>query len=124
MQLGITAAELTSTMVIREKLDTVNPKYVVVLGEVAFEKTTELYQLNPQWNDVYSKEVAKGDSPTGLRVLDIDESFILILAPHPDQGWSHLHNEIKDHNHGYDGKRKNWFKQYAIDLSEQIESSN
>jgi uracil-DNA glycosylase len=109
---------------LREELDTMDPEYVVVLGEVAFEKTTELYQLNPQWSDVYSREVAKGDSATGLRMLDVGESFTLIPAPHPGQGWSHLPDEVKEHNHGYDGKKKNWFKQYAIDLLEQMDPSN
>jgi uracil-DNA glycosylase len=109
---------------LREELATLKPEYVVVLGEIAFEKATELYQLNPQWKDVYSKEIARGDPPTGLRILDVDKKFTLIPAPHPGQGWSHLPNEVKEHNHGYDGKKKNWFKQYAIDLLDHIESSD
>lgn len=105
-----------------EELAAVDPDCVVSLGESATSLLLKVYHHEPTWEPHFSAEVTRGPSSSGLRDLDSHSApFEIIPAPHPGQGFTHISNEYVI-DHGCSTDRRNYYRQFAIDLVEYHET--
>lgn len=101
---------------IRRELRALSPDIVITLAEDTFEKTADLYNVDPPQAKNYSVMTVSGDTPSGMRPIDVpDQTFQIIPAPHPGQGWSHAHKALEKEGRGFSSKR-DYYAQLAEDV--------
>lgn len=105
---------------LRRELKALSPDIVITLAEDTFEKMADLYDVTPPQARNYSALTVSGDSPSGMRPVNVpNQTFQLIPAPHPGQGWSHANDALGEKGRDFSSKR-DYYAQLAEDVCDLI----